>query len=100
MDFITNGPTSSSIGQGELPTTHIMKYITFTIGGLGLLGNGFVIIVISSAHGMRKQCTNGYIINQSFIDASEAVFLIQSKTFQNDGRRLSTTVDDMYFRRL
>ena len=87
-------------GGGGMYTPHVMKYKTHTTNGLGLLGNGFFIIIISSEHPMRNQYRNGYIINQSFIGASAAVFLIQSTAFENDGRRLSTTVDGMYFRRL
>ncbi|KAK2154718.1 hypothetical protein LSH36_259g00015 [Paralvinella palmiformis] len=45
-------------------TAPVMRNIIFTIGGVGLVGNIFVVIVILSGTKMRKQLTNTYIINQ------------------------------------
>ena len=75
-----------------------MRYVTHIIGGLGLFGNGFVIVVILSGRAMRKQFTNGYIINQSVVDALGGLCLIFSTAFENDGRRFETILDEIYCR--
>ncbi|KAK2150665.1 hypothetical protein LSH36_396g03026 [Paralvinella palmiformis] len=84
--------------RGEVGTTTVMQYLTYIIGGLGLFGNGFVIVVILSERAMRKQFTNGYIINQSVVDALCGLCLILSTAFENDGRKFDTVLDEIYCR--
>ena len=74
----------------------VLRHITFTIGGLGLAGNGFVVLVILSGKKMRKQLTNAYIINQSAIDATVSFLLIMTTIFEDDGRTYDTYTGELY----
>ena len=47
-----------------------------TIGVIGVLGNGFVILVIGLSKTMREKLTNIFIIHQSIVDLLVALFLI------------------------
>ena len=67
-------------------TSDTLRGIYLFIGFLGLLGNTFVIIVIFSSKVMRIHRTNIYIVNQCFIDATVALFLILTTLLENDGR--------------
>ncbi|KAK2142138.1 hypothetical protein LSH36_993g00020 [Paralvinella palmiformis] len=79
-------------------TDQLMCIIKFAIGGLGLTGNLFVIVVIVSAPTMRKQLTNAYIINQSVIDGLISLLLILTTVFDDDGRRYHTLADRLFCR--
>ena len=77
-------------------TSYVTQYIKLAIGGVGLIGNVFVVVVILSASTMRKQLTNAYIINQSVIDSLIALFLILTTMFEDDGRVYRTLADDIF----
>ncbi|KAK2154720.1 hypothetical protein LSH36_259g01011 [Paralvinella palmiformis] len=77
-------------------TAPVMRNIIFTIGGVGLVGNIFVVIVILSGTKMRKQLTNTYIINQSVMDTLVSLFLILTTVFEDDSSKFSTFVDEMF----
>lgn len=63
-----------------------LNVVYLVIGLLGLLGNVFVVVVIFSSKVMRIHRTNVFIVNQCFIDATVAIFLILTTVFENDGR--------------
>ena len=77
-------------------TAPVMRNIIFTIGGVGLVGNIFVVIVILSGTKMRKQLTNTYIINQSVMDTLVSLFLILTTVFEDHSGKFSTFVDEMF----
>ncbi|KAK2138693.1 hypothetical protein LSH36_2587g00000 [Paralvinella palmiformis] len=77
-------------------TAPVMRNIIFTIGGVGLVGNIFVVIVILSGTKMRKQLTNTYIINQSIMDTLVSLFLILTTVFEDHSGKFNTFLDDMF----
>jgi len=77
-------------------TASVMRNIIFTIGGVGLVGNIFVVIVVFSATKMRKQLTNTYIINQSIMDTSVLLFLILTSVFEDDSGKFNTFLDELF----
>ena len=81
MDHTPSSLNTSTNVVGDVKTTPTMKYVTYTIGGLGLGGNTIVIIIIISAPAMRRTLANHYIINQSIVDATSALFLVHSVQF-------------------
>ena len=96
--------SNSSDTTGSYSTSPTMSYITYAIGGVGLIGNTFVVIVIMKTISMRKQLANIYITNQGVIDALSSFSLILSIAFEDDGRTYHTLLDDlkcrMWFTRL
>ena len=60
-------------------TTHVV------VGVLGMLGNGFVAIVLFHSPAVRRRLTNIYIINQCLIDSVASVLLVLTTVFQYDG---------------
>lgn len=75
-----------------------LKIIYFIIGSVGLMGNLMVIVVILNSKSMLKSFTNRFILNQSFCDGVVAIILILSSAFEDTGRRLSGTADELYCR--
>ncbi|KAK2152195.1 hypothetical protein LSH36_337g01034 [Paralvinella palmiformis] len=71
----------------RLTTIPVMRYISFAIGSLGLVGNTFVVAVILGDGAMRRQLTNAYITNQSLLDATVSALLVLTTALEDDGRR-------------
>ena len=80
---------------GFYSTSPAMRYITYSIGLIGMTGNIFVVVIIINTSAMRKKLTNAYITNQSVIDALASLLLIFSVTFEDDGRTYHTLLDDL-----
>ena len=77
-------------------TIQPMRYVSFVIGSLGLIGNTFVVFVILADGSMRKQLTNAYITNQSLLDATVSLLLIFTTAFEDDGRRYDSLLDELF----
>ena len=82
----------------QYSVTDILSYFYFIVGGIGLLGNTFVVVVIFSLTSMRKEVTNMFIINQSLIDWLTALLLILGIVFGEEGQILSGVLGEMYCR--
>ncbi|KAK2145689.1 hypothetical protein LSH36_662g01002 [Paralvinella palmiformis] len=96
----TSPPLNTSVAASDDETGEInyiyrtaypLNVIYLVIGFLGLLGNVFVVVVIFSSKIMRIHRTNIFIVNQCFIDATVAVFLILTTIFENDGRQFDAS---------
>ena len=59
-------------------TTQTLGAVEWPITFLGILGNSFVMFVIVTSKPMRKNITNIFIFNQSFIDALASLMLLVS----------------------
>ena len=100
MDTTTSSTEFDAFDTDEvrISTNEVILYVCFTIGGLGLVGNIFVVIVILSTSSMRKQFTNAYIINQSLVDGVVSLFLVLTTAFEGDGRRYDSILDELFCR--
>ena len=65
------------------PIEVAMRYIQVTIGAVGILSNGLVVMVMVKCHSMLKYITNIYILNQSLIDATGSFFLVLTYALPN-----------------
>ena len=83
--------TSSSLADGlhQARTPHLevaLRYALIVIGVVGILSNGFVVLVIAKYKAMLKSVANVYILNQSVIDAAASMSLLLFYIL-NDERR-------------
>ena len=69
-DNITSDAQTGSEGLGGETILYIV------IGCIGLLGNGFVIVVIYKTPLLRKKLTSWFLINQSLLDFYASILLI------------------------
>lgn len=83
VDLFSN--TSLAVYTGKPLRT---KVIYCFISVFGLISNVLVIVIIALYPPMRKQLTNIFIVNQSSLDASAAVFLL-----------LSVVIDTKYYKK-
>ena len=60
----------------EIVPNVAMLIVQLTIGSIGLLSNGFVVVVIVCFTSMHKQLANVFVINQSVIDGVSSLILI------------------------
>lgn len=76
--------TACDVTDSDQPSTktyvHLIVYII--IGVVGIIGNGTVIIVLTSSSRIREKIVNIFLINQSVLDFCTAVFLVA--TGRND----------------
>jgi len=78
----TNSTESQVPRQNEVAQPlSTVDIIIFTICFFGFVSNIFVIAIIAIYVPMHKQSTNVFIVNQSIIDASVAVFLFLTTKF-------------------
>ncbi|ELU15489.1 hypothetical protein CAPTEDRAFT_120994 [Capitella teleta] len=73
-------------------STDLLTAIYISIGCLGLTGNLLVSVIISQSKQMRKHRANIFILNQSVLDGSVAVFLILTSVYEDDGTLQPKTV--------
>ena len=77
--------SSSAINKTEsisVQRTHVI--LACCIGSMGVIGNIFVFIVLSSSSTLRKNRTNKLIMHQSIIDFLGSLFLILTWTIDPD----------------
>ena len=94
---MSNGTSSYDVQSTEskanyhqrIFTEELLAIIYCVVGGIGLVGNTFVIIVIFNYTAMRKNVTNIFITNQSLVDGLTSLVLILSVVFQDNGAILS-----------
>ncbi len=67
-------PTEEDGTAGSGLSNEVILHIT--IGVFGVIGNGFVLVVLLNSREMRKNITNIFIFNQSVIDLITSLFLI------------------------
>ena len=101
--IITTTPDDDNDDDDDDPSNAIvaeltLKIIYLCIGGVGLCGNLLVITVIVYYKRMRKLLTNTYLLSQSVLDATVAVFLILTSVFQDGGESMSGLGDEVYCR--
>lgn len=64
----------------------IIRHIYYIIAGIGILGNGFVIVVFTFSRRLRhfsSHLTDVYLLNQSILDGIASVLLLFSTMFEN-----------------
>ena len=97
----SNCTTSASDADANAIIADDILYIIYIlIGSLGCPANLLVVVVIMTYPTMRKLQTNMYIVNQSLIDATVAMFLILTTAFQDNGGILvkGKVADETYCR--
>ncbi|ELT91928.1 hypothetical protein CAPTEDRAFT_216456 [Capitella teleta] len=99
---MTMESSTSGLPQNEAPnqiiTDWTLKYIYFVIGSIGMTGNIFVIVVILSYKKMKNSLTNLFILNQSFGDATVALFLLLTTGIEDDGSLKEGLQDELFCR--
>ena len=78
-----NFPATNRAPAADQRTMGARDITYVTIGFVGMVGNILVILVMLSSRSMRSKLTNVFLVNQSFIDLSTAVFLIATN-FNNE----------------
>ena len=79
IDMVTEMITanmSQAMEAQEKPGPPIQKYMSVTIGCVGILGNGLAMLTLGSSATLRKKTVNRFILNQSFIDFLTAILLM------------------------
>lgn len=97
---------ASTLNPSEVPhelanqiiTQSTLKYLYYTIGAVGLVGNIFVVVVIMTYKKMKNSMTNLFILNQSVGDATVALFLLLTTAIEDDGTVKSGIADELFCR--
>ena len=100
-DFTSNHSGSAILEGSPEPklksdishTDLIVQILCISVGFLGVIGNGFVVIVIVNFTQMRRKMTNYFIINQSMVDLACGVFTIA--TYATKSLPLDEMSDDV-----
>ncbi len=95
-EAMTGVSTLSFSVQEDAITTETTVYII--IGIFGILGNGFVVLVILKSKSMKKELCNVLIIHQSAIDLLTSLFLVVNYPTVNDTAHLSGIQGQFYCR--
>lgn len=69
-------PTSNVIIGGMSSSEIVMITVQSVIGLVGIVGNGFVIVVIAFYTTMHRQLANVFVVNQSAIDSLSSLIMI------------------------
>lgn len=79
--------TSSRMGANTILAAFFLRVIYLIIGIFGFFSNVFVVVVIALYKPMHKQLTNIFIVNQSTMDATVAMFLFFASLYEDDRRK-------------
>ena len=60
----------------QFPLSDALQWVYYSVGAFGVVGNGFVVVVMSSSRPLRRRSANIIIINQSAIDGLASLFFI------------------------
>jgi len=81
---VTNATVNGRGGEGPVFSrsrysyARIMDPITYVIGSVGSMANGFVMLALLCARDSRRKKINVFIINQTVLDLLACVFLIKT----------------------
>ena len=60
----------------QFPLSDALRWVYYSVGAFGVVGNGFVVVVMSFSRPLRRRSANIIIINQSAIDGLASLFFI------------------------
>ena len=98
QDLITDTNFQNPEGADITITETTLSALYITIGVIGVVGNLLVILVFIKMKFAKKGITNIFIINQSIIDFTTALFLILTTVIHRRNGYLEGVVDDLYCR--
>jgi len=82
-----NNATDAGSNAKAIVASNVIQIIYLLIGTFGFFSNLYVILVIALYKPMHKQLTNTFILNQSIMDATVALFLFFTTLFPDDSRK-------------
>lgn len=81
----TSAPPASNVINGGMSSSEIvMITVQSVIGLVGVIGNGFVIVVIAFYTTMHRQLANVFVVNQSAIDGLSSLIMIATLASGSD----------------
>ena len=97
-DFTTTASSASNTHYALSISHYQLQIIYYSIGTLGMVGNFFVIYVITCSPNMHTKITNMYILNQSSADFLGGFFMVMTSLLQEPGQILQSLQDEVYCR--